>query len=251
MGMENSSQRIPLILLSLLFVILGIFLIISISRGYLLPNKCLRDFKVYSVGGLVSKEGDRSCYCTSGKVVCSVNKDDSSASKLQISDFSRNGIDFSYKYFSSGVSSELLSKKLGVSFRSVVTSSKSISVEVIQSQLCNEKGNPSVQIGMYHFEGSTLTLLNVLNDIAEVYTEPCTVSLTFNIKDLEVKSIKDFRLAYMNEEGQSVDADVCLYNSEIYNDGDNYISEDKCNLCRCVGGVSKCSTDRVCKIDQD
>ncbi|MBI2356461.1 hypothetical protein HYV12_00165 [Candidatus Dojkabacteria bacterium] len=245
--MENSNQRISLILLSLAFVIVGIFIIISATRGALFPNICLSNFKMYSSGEVVSEEGDNECLCVKGKVLCAKKRDGDDLNQLTISDFVRSNLQFEYDYFASGVSPDLLSKPLGVSFTSIVTTEKSIEVQLQQSQLCSETGKPAVQIGLYNFRENTLTLLNVLNSIESIYVNPCTVTLQFKINKLTISDLSDFKLAYQTEDGQSTVADVCLYNKGIYNDGDNYVSEDKCNVCRCVGGVSRCSTDRVCK----
>lgn len=236
-----------LILISIAFTVLGLFTIISASRGALAPGACFKDFKFYQNGSIVSENDNQSCYCSKGEVLCSSMEKDSSDPALTVNDFIRSNLTFEAKYFSSGVSADLLGKALGTSFSSVVTGDSKIDVQLTQSQLCTADGKVPSQIGLYNFRGNTLTLMNVVNTIESVYVLPCTVTLTYKITKLDTAVIDDFNLIYQTEEGDKSVADICLYNSKVYNDGDNYISADKCNLCRCVEGVSRCSTDKVCK----
>lgn len=245
--MENRSDRISLILLSMVFVLVGGFTIIAASRGALFPNMCLKDFKVYSSGDLISESEDRECFCLGGKVVCSEKEGVQENGDLEISDFIRSNLEFEYKYFSAGVSSELFQKPQATSFTSIVTAKSAIEVQVQQAQLCSESGKPPVQIGLYNYRDNTLTVLNAVNTIESIYKVPCTVTLVYKISKFEISNVEDFKLVYRSESGESISADVCLYNGNVYNDGDNYVSMDKCNLCRCVEGISRCSTEKKCE----
>lgn len=247
LGMENGGQRVSLILLSIAFTVLGLFTIISASRGALAPGSCFKDFRFYESGAVVSENDSQTCYCSKGKVVCSENQNEEINDNLTINDFVRSNLAFEAKYFASGVSAELLGKPLGTAFASVVTGDKRIDVQLQQSQLCTETGKVPAQIGLYNFQNGVLTLLNVVNTIESLYIQPCTVTLTYKISKIDVSAAEDFKLVYQTEDGDKSAADICLYNNKVYNDGDNYISTDKCNLCRCVEGVSRCSTDKVCK----
>ncbi|KKR06168.1 MAG: hypothetical protein UT34_C0001G0208 [candidate division WS6 bacterium GW2011_GWF2_39_15] len=244
--MQTGKQQIFLIIFSLFFLIFGVFVVISALRGSVSTKFCISGLSFSKDGDLISEIDGKQCYCTNGKVVCSKVAVDESDKPLVVSDFLRSNLTFEAKYLSTGLSNDLVAKPLGVVFSTINTSRNTVEIVLKQSQLCTAQRDIPTQIGMYNYRKSTLTLLNVINSLESLYTVPCTVSLTYKINGLDVREVSDFKLVYQSEDGQRDIADVCLYNSNVYNNGDNYLAEDSCNVCRCEGGITKCATDRVC-----
>jgi hypothetical protein len=236
-----------LMLISLFFVASGSILIWYMLRSAFVGNSCVADQGSVADGERLQgyKEGF-DCTCVKGKIVCTEVVQSEVDNDLQIEDFRRDNLDFEARYVTAGASDEVAFAPLGTVFRGVSSRTDSVEVILEQSQMCTADMEAPVQIGMYHASKNSLTLLLIVNTVASVYTQPCTVRTTFNISDIDLDPKSGYRLRYRNEGGEVVSANVCVYNDGLFNNGDKYEAEDACNICTCDNGISRCTNDRVC-----
>ncbi len=247
---KSSKKKIELMLLAIVFTFVGIYIALFSYREALIGNGCYVNGKLYeSESEVDGYEDGKICFCDDGKVKCNEQGKETDSSDLSLEDFIRKSLNFSYRYVSDGISSDIAQKPLQTQFRSVKSIEKGIEVVLEQGQLCTKDGKAPVQVGLYNATGNTLTVLLAVNTVASIYTQPCTVSATFRISPIDLELSSGFKLQYMSEDGALVPAQVCIYNSRLYNDGDNYSAIDSCNLCSCDNGISRCSNDRVCESD--
>lgn len=252
MVVTSKGKIIWLLIVSLFFIIAGFAVISSTFNTTFGSDACVVNGKQYSDGERVLgyKEG-ADCTCANGKVICTEIAQTGKDTNLEVDDFTRDNLQFSAKYITTGMSSEVEFAPLKTVFRSISSQENEVEVVIEQGQLCTVDREAPVQIGMYHASKDSLTLLMVVNSIASIYTEPCTVQATFNISKLK-SDIKDgYSLQYRSENGELLRANACIYNEKIFNNGDNYKAVDGCNICNCDNGISRCSNDRVCSLKDD
>lgn len=233
---SNWLSKVWLLLLTSIIIIL-----IASFIAYTLTNTetCSKDDYI---------EG-KECVCIDDVLVCEVEQDEEKELKLE--DFSLEGLGFNAKFITNTPSTELLGASLNTLFTSVSSEDDNLVISLEQKQLCSKDDEPPVQVGMYYIDGNELTLLSVVNTVASVYTQECVISVEFDLSKLDVEISDSLVLRYMSEQGDIVDANVCVYNDGVYNSGDVYEAEDGCNLCECVNGVSRCDNEKVCEIEEE
>mgnify|MGYP002624176571 CR=1 FL=1 len=236
-----------LVLVTVCFVIAGLALAwFSFERAFL-GDRCWVNGHFYADGeGIEGYRDGKSCGCSNSAVICEDISSIDLDRELTPEDFTRDNLEFEARYITSGVSQALSQSTLNTSFKCIDTQKKGIVVVLEQAQRCTETMEAPIQIGMYHSSAKALTLSLVVNDVASVYTQPCTVEATFALSEFKYELGNDFALQYRSEDGQLVKANSCVYNSKLFNHEDRYEAIDGCNICRCDDGISKCSNDRVC-----
>jgi hypothetical protein len=242
-------MKITLKLVWLSFITV-IFLGIGISIIYFSINRivnngtCKFNNVKYEKGDEVIgyKDGEL-CNCEDGSIVCSKITD---TSDLQNANkFTKDNLIFSAKYTKPESGSiEIL--PLRTKFTSISILESSVEIVIDQGQVCSSDNRAPIQVGRYMLNGNTLTVSNSVNTSPSLYTTPCIVTMSFKISKIQLTKITDLKIIYENDTGQTLPATLCYYNSRVFGDTDVYSSIDKCNICTCENGVSKCSNDRVC-----
>ncbi len=238
-------QKIWLVCVTLIFVLVGLVIVWYSGTSLFLGSNCWYEGKVVSAGTIFSK-GDSECGCNEGKILCekidSLERDE----ELEVEDFTRDNLQFNTRYITSSVSSQLEVAPLKTMFTSIRNLENGIEVVLHQAQLCSNDSTPPVQIGMYHASEASLILMIIANTAPSLYTRPCTVEATFTITDFGYNPAANYALSYRNEPGTIMKANICSYNGRLFNHGDRYEAIDRCNICMCDHGISRCGNDRVC-----
>jgi hypothetical protein len=241
--MEKTFKMAWLLLISVIMVGLGIALSTYSFQNFLGGRACIYEGATYRNSEEIEgyKSGN-TCTCTGGEILCTPDFEVDTG--LNEGDFGLKNLVFKTTFVGDTVGVELSSAALRTIFEKVSSSGGSLRVNLNQAQRCTADGKPPAQIGKYHYSNSILTLFSSVNDVADVYTDACTVDVYFQITGITVDN--DLILRYQNERGERINADVCVYQNSVYNEGDAYKAEDGCNVCECSNGVNKCSNDREC-----
>lgn len=228
------------------FLVVGISVIFFTYDRVSSTNTCNFNNTVYQNGAEVQGfQEDSKCVCSDGSITCS---EETGELKLpDIADFKRTGLNVDIKYVASGSKESLAKSVLKTSFESVSKREDVLKVSIEQEQLCTEDNRVPVQIGMYYVRDDTVYVTNVVNKDKK-FSQDCIVLVTYTIPNLKKDS--SYKIVYLGEDGNSLNANICNLNGKVYFEGDVYSSTDNCNICTCLGGVSKCSNDRVCLDNQ-
>lgn len=242
---SETAQKIWLFFVTILFIIVGVSIVWYTGLSIVLGSRCLHEGRIIDVGTIVSK-GDSECTCFDGKLLCERVIDPEKDSELEVEDFTRENLEFSTRYVTNTVSSQLEIAPLKTTFTSIRNFENGVEVVLQQAQLCSDNMTPPIQIGMYHASETSLVLMIIANTAPSLYTKPCTIEATFRITNFNYSTDNTYALSYRNEPGQLARANICSYDGRLFNHGDRYEAVDRCNICSCDHGISRCSNDRIC-----
>jgi len=244
--MSTKLRRISLLALTFVFTIVGVIIFSVSINEFFFKDICWSGNKAFESGSEIKKYKDGyTCLCEEGEIICS-QKLKTEQTALELEDFTEKNLKFSYNYITNGITQDLLNSPLQTEFVSVANLKKGVEFSILQGQLCSEENRPAVQVGLYNYSDGILTLISIINQINTVYFVPCTVEVVYSISPLQLDLKKGIKLQYSNNVGEIVRANVCVYNSKIYTEGDYYESLDGCDVCRCSNGVSKCEGTGGC-----
>lgn len=178
-------------------------------------KKCVYGDGEYTAGQTIPDEPR--CFCNEkGEVVCEEIEQESS---FETTGYINEDLDFS--------SSFLNYVDIGTSFESmrfgeVSTVGKGLRVVVERLSKCNDQEEIPPQIGYYIFDGRDLDLTTSTNLLAGEFDRECMVSNTYLIHGLsEVSTI-----SYQGENGRVVEADICIFENRVLNEGDAVVGEN-------------------------
>jgi hypothetical protein len=179
-------------------------------------KKCVYGNSEYGVGQTIP--GEPKCYCNSkGVVVCDTQEIDETG--VEISDYSSDDINFSSKFLN------LLDVKSNfqkVRFSDVTSTQDGLKITVERLSMCSDSGELPPQIGYFLFSDSDLYLTTSTNLLAGSFGSECMVSNTFVINTTQSIS----KIYYQAEDKELFSANICVFNSKIYNIGDAFVGED-------------------------
>ncbi len=242
---QKNTINLYLVIVTLFFIFAGLAFSFTTVKSAIEQRYCWSGNKLYVSGLQISTDENTVCTCSNGKVSCrELPKPDKAL--LSLNDFTSKNLTFTTKYLSPNIPDAIAKNILQISFEGVSIKNGNLEVVIHQVQFCTQDLKVPVQIGLYNFQGNTLTLLNSINNISTIYNKPCLVELVYSINKLKITDDGTFKLRFSDDKFEAVNGNICLYNSKIYSEGDKYVASDKCNVCSCSDGISKCSTNVSC-----
>lgn len=251
------GNKIPLVIMTFTLLI-GFFIAINVWKNKV-DNLagCYVNNKHYKVNEeFENNENDRveTCVCEeNGKVACkaqATNKNKNDTDIIDIDQYTRSGLTFSASLINR-VSAEVL-RNSDVEISEVKTENGYFKIHVIENQYCNKAGKIVKQVGFYYYdkENSALYLTSMLNNSQmDANSGICRTDLYFNIlgfvppsPSLTVKFVRDNKV---------FTAKLCVYNKNIYKDGDAFQAVDGCNICTCTDGNVSCENKKECSSNKD
>ncbi len=201
-------------------------------------------FLLYIQDNLVSKQcayGDDlgiNCICNSdGVKIC----DEQILKESEGTNFTSNGLVYSFDFLNSLEINSDINQMVKFSDISKVGTDLKVTLEI--GSLCNSENLVSPQMGFYRLEEDKLILTVVSNLSNASFNLPCKSENVFNIKNFDVNISSTFKIQYQDEYKNVYQADTCIYQGYIRNNGDVYKSQQADLICRCENGVSVCRED--------
>ena len=204
----------------------------------------LGTFLLYIQNNLVSKQcayGDdlgNNCICNSeGEKICDmqVSKENS------VTDFTSNGLEYSFDFLNSLDINSDVNQMVKFSDISKVGTDLKVTLEI--GSMCNSQNLVSPQMGFFRLQEDKLILTVVSNLSNTSFNIPCKSENVFTIKNFNQNISETFKLQYQDEYKNVYQADTCIYEGYIRNNGDVYQSEAQELICRCENGSTVCSKD--------
>ncbi|NLE30706.1 hypothetical protein GX618_00305 [Candidatus Dojkabacteria bacterium] len=204
----------------------------------------LGTFLLYIQNNLVSKQcayGDdlgNNCICNSeGEKICDmqVSKENS------VTDFTSNGLEYSFDFLNSLDINSDVNQMVKFSDISKVGTDLKVTLEI--GSMCNTENLVSPQMGFFRLQEDKLILTVVSNLSNTSFNIPCKSENVFTIKNFNQNISETFKLQYQDEYKNVYQADTCIYEGYIRNNGDVYQSEGQELICRCENGSTVCSKD--------
>lgn len=204
----------------------------------------LGTFLLYIQNNLVSKQcayGDdlgNNCICNSeGEKICDmqVSKENS------VTDFTSNGLEYSFDFLNSLDINSDVNQMVKFSDISKVGTDLKVTLEI--GSMCNTENLVSPQMGFFRLQEDKLILTVVSNLSNTSFNIPCKSENVFTIKNFNQNISETFKLQYQDEYKNVYQADTCIYEGYIRNNGDIYQSEAQELICRCENGSTVCSKD--------
>ena len=204
----------------------------------------LGTFLLYIQNNLVSKQcayGDdlgNNCICNSeGEKICDmqVSKENS------VTDFTSNGLEYSFDFLNSLDINSDVNQMVKFSDISKVGTDLKVTLEI--GSMCNTENLVSPQMGFFRLQEDKLILTVVSNLSNTSFNIPCKSENVFTIKNFNQNISETFKLQYQDEYKNGYQADTCIYEGYIRNNGDVYQSEAQELICRCENGSTVCSKD--------
>ena len=201
-------------------------------------------FLLYIQNNLVSKQcayGDdlgNNCICNSeGEKICDmqVSKENS------VTDFTSNGLEYSFDFLNSLDINSDVNQMVKFSDISKVGTDLKVTLEI--GSMCNTENLVSPQMGFFRLQEDKLILTVVSNLSNTSFNIPCKSENVFTIKNFNQNISETFKLQYQDEYKNGYQADTCIYEGYIRNNGDVYQSEAQELICRCENGSTVCSKD--------
>lgn len=199
---------------------------------------------LYIQNNLVSKQcayGDdlgNNCICNSeGEKICDmqVSKENS------VTDFTSNGLEYSFDFLNSLDINSDVNQMVKFSDISKVGTDLKVTLEI--GSMCNTENLVSPQMGFFRLQEDKLILTVVSNLSNTSFNIPCKSENVFTIKNFNQNISETFKLQYQDEYKNVYQADTCIYEGYIRNNGDVYQSEAQELICRCENGSTVCSKD--------
>lgn len=245
--MRKKKKSLFLLTITLLFLILGVFVVIFSARETISSYICLYNTRIVKNNEMFELE-DQVCRCSNGKVTC-VKKDGDKSQIFgdEIKEFTQKNLVYKSEYLTNIVSTEIDGLPLKTKFTSIDSSDGQIRISINSVQMCKKDLTIPPQYGMYRFENNQLILQNNVNTVSSIFSTPCVVKVIYQIKNLPIDIENGVELLFTDQSGYYTTADVCVYNSKLYNQGDKYYALDKCNICTCSDGLTKC-TENKCSV---
>ncbi len=201
-------------------------------------------FLLYIQDNLVSKQcayGDdlgSNCICNSnGEKIC----DTQIIKESSMTDFTSNGLEYSFDFLNSLDTNSDVNQMVKFSDISKVGSDLRVTLEI--GSMCNIENLVSPQMGFYRLEEDKLILTVVSNLSNTSFNLPCKSENIFSIKNFDLNISDTFKLQYHDEYKNVYQADNCIYEGYIRNNGDVYKSQESDLICRCEDGSSVCKKD--------
>ena len=201
-------------------------------------------FLLYLQDNLASKQcayGDdlgSDCVCNiDGEKVCNTQI----VKEKSVTDFTSNGLEYSYDFLNNLGANSNVSQMVKFSDISKVGADLKVTIEIVS--MCNMQNLVSPQMGFFKLEEGKLILTVVSNLSDTDFNIPCKSENVFVIKNFNQNISDTFKLQYQDEYKNVSQADTCIYQGYIRNNGDVYQSQAGDSICRCENGFSVCSKD--------
>jgi hypothetical protein len=201
-------------------------------------------FLLYLQDNLVSKQcayGDdlgSNCVCNSdGEKICNTQV----SNEKSVTDFTSNGLEYSYDFLNSLDINSNVNQMVKFSDISKVGTDLKVTIEIVS--MCNMQNLVSPQMGFFKLEEGKL-ILTVVNNLSDTdFSLPCKSENVFLIKNFNQNISDTFKLQYQDEYKNVFQAETCIYQGYIRNNGDVYPSQTGDSICRCEDGLSVCNKD--------
>ncbi len=204
----------------------------------------LGTFLLYIQNNLVSKQcayGDdlgNNCICNSeGEKICDIQV----SKENSVTDFTSNGLEYSFDFLNSLDINSDVNQMVKFSDISKVGTDLKVTLEI--GSMCNTENLVSPQMGFFRLQEDKLILTVVSNLSNTSFNIPCKSENVFTIKNFNQNISETFKLQYQDEYKNVYQADTCIYEGYIRNNGDVYQSEAQELICRCENGSTVCSKD--------
>ena len=224
------------------FLLLSAFIMLILSyRENKAVKSCSYAGVEYPVGSNISDiSGKSNCICgNNGEVVC-----DDGLVTVSPSDFSSNNMNFESSFISlATTSSDFIPD---VTFVDISQKVDNLTVVLERMSMCNVDGLVAPQTGFYKQSDSGLVLTIATNLLNESFNTQCVVRNSFKIYDIRESYPVKFNVSYQDEYNNSTSSNNCVYEGKLRNDGDVFLSKDKCSLCTCHMGLNRCELEESC-----
>lgn len=201
-------------------------------------------FLLYIQNNLVSKQcayGDdlgSNCICNSeGEKICDIQV----SKENSVTDFTSNGLEYSFDFLNSLDINSDVSQMVKFSDISKVGTDFKVTLEI--GSMCNSQNLVSPQMGFFRLQEDKLILTVVSNLSNTSFNIPCKSENVFTIRNFNQNISDTFKLQYQDEYKNVYQADTCIYEGYIRNNGDVYQSDEQNLICRCENGSTVCSKD--------
>ncbi len=198
-------------------------------------------FLIYIQDNIVSKQcafGDdlgRNCICNSqGEKIC----DDQLVQTTSVSEFSSKGLIYTFDFLNLVDVNNPSGEK--IQFVDISRVNDALKVTVEMDSMCSEDNIVAPQIGFYKLDSEKLLLTVVSNLTNTSFNLPCRSENIFLIEDFNSDVDENFKLQFQDEYESVYQANICIYQGYIRNDGDIYKSEDEKDICKCEMGTTVC-----------
>lgn len=174
------------------------------------------------------------CVCDShGEKIC-----DSPASQTtDIAEFTSKGLIYTFDFLN------LMDSALGsngVVFTNISKSSNNLKVVIEIDSMCNEENIVAPQIGFYKQDEKKLVLSVVSNLTDPSFNLSCRSENIFIIENFDMNVNDSFKIEFQDEYDSVYQAEICIYEGYIRNEGDVYESTDDTQICKCQNGSTEC-----------
>jgi len=201
-------------------------------------------FLLYIQNNLVSKQcayGDElgeNCVCSNeGVKICDTQK----VMESTATEFTSNGLGYSFDFLNSLDINSDVNQMVKFSDISKVGTDLKVTLEI--GSMCNTENLVSPQMGFFRLEEDKLILTVVSNLSDTSFNLPCKSENVFLIKNFNQNISDTFKIQYHDEYKNVYQADNCIYEGYIRNNGDVYKAVDENLICRCEDGASVCKKD--------
>ena len=158
-----------------------------------------------------------------------------------VTDFTSNGLEYSFDFLNSLDINSDVNQMVKFSDISKVGTDLKVTLEI--GSMCNTENLVSPQMGFFRLQEDKLILTVVSNLSNTSFNIPCKSENVFTIKNFNQNISETFKLQYQDEYKNVYQADTCIYEGYIRNNGDVYQSEAQELICRCENGSTVCSKD--------
>ncbi|MDD3474572.1 MAG: hypothetical protein PHP08_01545 [Candidatus Dojkabacteria bacterium] len=204
-----------LIFFTIALFVTVLIMFIATYKEQLGLKKCVYGDSQYTAGEIIP--GSSQCYCNEkGQVVCDESGSDES---LDITQFSNEDLEFSTTFLNF-IDTDTTFEE--VRFGDVSTVDKGLKVVLERLTVCNTSEEYAPQTGYYMFDGNSLYLTTTTNLLDPRYSENCMVSNTYLIHGLSEAS----SIYYQSEDGEVLEADICVYGNKVFNEGDAFVGDN-------------------------
>jgi len=181
---------------------------------------------------------ENNCVCSSdGEKVCDTKESLNSISN----DFTSSNLIYTFDFLNMIDASSMANQV--VKFENISHLENKLKITVEIESMCNEDNTVAPQIGLYKLDSNGLTLSIVSNLTNTTFNLPCVSENQFLIENFSSTVNSNFKISYQDELGGIYQANNCIYEGNIRNDGDVYNSKDGSLLCQCKNGESICEKE--------
>ncbi len=201
-------------------------------------------FLIYIQDNLVNRQcayGDdlgNNCVCNSdGEKIC----DTQIVQTTNVSEFTSKDLIYTFDFLNLTDSNNPPTEKIKFIDISRVDESLKVIIEI--DSMCNQDNIVSPQIGFYKLDNQNLLLTVVSNLTDPSFNLPCRSENIFVVDGFKLDVEETFKVQFQDEFESVYQADTCIYNGYIRNDGDIYKSQNGEQICKCDAGTTVCENE--------